>query len=183
MQLRKLTTRYIVEEDRFRVSAEADGSTINLWLTQRLILDLIPHLLRWLDAHTPEQPPRQAEASEPAEDSAGHPEADSGGGLTPQVTSQLVSQIRPAVASVDAGKARRSVLVKTIHFQPRDGVLRLVFPLPDEEAELLLQPEHLRIWLGAFYTGWQQARWPDIWPDWMKQAHRIRQQYPARTMH
>jgi len=182
MQLSKLTTRYVAEEDRFLVSAESDRGNINLWLTQRLTLDLIPHLLRWLDARTPEQPepaPAEAEKAEKHQ----HQPAAAQGGLPPQVASQLVSQTRPAVSRVDADRARLNILVKTIHFQPRDGVLRLVFPLQDEEATLLLEPEHLRIWLASFYRGWQQARWPDIWPEWMKQAHKIRHQYPVSTMH
>jgi len=182
MQLSKLTTRYVVEEDRFLVSAESDRGNINLWLTQRLILSLLPHLMNWLDANTPQQPDQTETAA------AQHPpdpkERLSQEGVPPQVASQLVSQTRKAVSRVDAGKANRSVLVATIHVQPRGRILRIVFQLSDnEEAILPLQPEHLRIWLGAFYTGWQQAQWPDIWPDWMKQAHRIRHQYPARTMH
>jgi len=183
MQLRKLTTRYITEEDRFLVSAESNRGNINLWLTQRLLLDLIPHLLRWLDAHSPEEPEQAEEAAEAIEDAAEGQAVDSPDGLSPQVASQLVSQTRPAVARVDAGSARQNILVKTIQFQPRDGVLRLVFPLQDEEAILLLQPEHLRIWLAAFYNGWQQTRWPGIWPEWMKQAYEIRRQYPVSTMH
>jgi len=182
MQLSKLTTRYVAEEDRFLVSAESDKGNINLWLTQRLILSLIPHLLNWLDANT-SQHLDQAERTATAEGSSPPEATKPQEGVPPQVASQLVSQTRRMVSRVDAGKANRSVLVQTLHLQPRGEMLKLVFQLTDEEAILLLQPEHLRIWLGAFYNGWQNARWPDIWPEWMKQAHKIRRQYPVSTMH
>ncbi|MDY6892012.1 MAG: hypothetical protein SVU24_10580 [Pseudomonadota bacterium] len=182
MQLGKLTTRYIAKEDRFLISAETDRGNINLWLTQRLLKSLLPHLLEWLEAQTP--PEQAASASLPAA------EGQNSGAIpaqnltpSPQVASQLVAQTQPPVTQVDAAAASESTLVQTIQFQPRGGTLRLIFELPDEPALLMLQPEHLRIWLGALYTGWQQADWPDLWPDWMKQAQRLRSQHSSALIH
>jgi len=183
MQLRKLTTRYVANEDRFLISAEGDRGHINLWLTQRLIKSLLPHLLEWLGSRTvcDDDGSDQVSASSAANTSDNRSQNSSA--TNPQLASQLVAQTRKAVSQVDASKATQSILVQTIQFQPRDDILRLIFELPNEEAILLLQSEHLRIWLSALYNGWQQANWPDLWPDWMKQAHLARSQYPAPVMH
>lgn len=183
MQLRKLTTRYVANEDRFLISAEGDRGHINLWLTQRLIKSLLPHLLEWLGPRTVSDDARSAQVHAPSAENASDNRVQNSSATTPQLASQLVAQTRKAVSQVDASKATQSILVQTIQLQPRDDILRLIFELPNEEAVLLLQSEHLRIWLGALYNGWQQAGWPDLWPDWMKQAHRVHSQYPAPMMH
>ena len=182
MRLNKLTTRYIAREDRMLVSAESDRGILNLWLTQRLLKGLLPHLLGWLESCSDVEPlsaatDRQSKAHAPNGDPQGTDSA------APHLASQLIAQTRQAPTQVDAGQASRSVLIQTIHFQPRDILLRLVFELPDEDAILDLQSEHLRIWLGVLYAAWQQAAWPDVWPEWMKQANRMRSQYPVSRMH
>ena len=45
MNLGRVTTVYVDVEDRFRLSGEAqDGLVLVLWLTQRLLCRLVPHL-------------------------------------------------------------------------------------------------------------------------------------------
>jgi hypothetical protein len=179
MQLKKLTTRYVAPEDRFLISAESDRGNINLWLTQRLIKSLLPHLLEWSGRHVDKN---QASTTGPNENQA-HQHRDATNAGSPQMVSQLVAQTRKPVVRVDPTKASQTVLVQTVQLQLRDDVLRLIFELPEEPAVLLLQSEHLRIWLGALYDGWQQAEWPDVWPEWMKHANRVRSQYPVGIMH
>ena len=51
--LRRITTEYIEIEDRLRISGEiADAEAVVIWLTQRLLLRLLPLLLQWLDQQT-----------------------------------------------------------------------------------------------------------------------------------
>ena len=48
-QLQRITTEYNEPEDRIRLSGElAQGDTVVLWLTQRLLNRLVPHLTAWL---------------------------------------------------------------------------------------------------------------------------------------
>lgn len=48
--LQRITTEYIDHEDRLRLAGEdAQGQTTVLWLTQRLLNRLIPHLCQWLE--------------------------------------------------------------------------------------------------------------------------------------
>ena len=47
--LQRITTEYIDQEDRIRLTGElAHGATVVLWITQRLLNRLIPHLTAWL---------------------------------------------------------------------------------------------------------------------------------------
>ena len=51
--LERCTTEYAEDEDRLRLSAElANGNTVVLWLTQRLLNRLVPHLVQWLEKQT-----------------------------------------------------------------------------------------------------------------------------------
>lgn len=50
--LQRMTTDYIVQEDRIRVTGEcAGGGVLVLWLTQRLLVRLVPPLCRWLEGN------------------------------------------------------------------------------------------------------------------------------------
>ena len=50
--LQRITTAYDPEQDRMRLDGErADGSTLTLWLTQRLLKHLLPALWQWLERH------------------------------------------------------------------------------------------------------------------------------------
>ena len=45
MDLHRITTEYIDSEDRIRLTGQlASGDTVVLWLTQRLLNRLVPHL-------------------------------------------------------------------------------------------------------------------------------------------
>lgn len=52
-ELQRFTTEYVEIEDRIRLAGEtAPGHTVVLWLTQRLLARLLPHLLQWLEQQT-----------------------------------------------------------------------------------------------------------------------------------
>ena len=51
--LKRLTTEYVDVEDRIRLTGELeDSETVVLWLTQRLLTKLLPHLLDLLQKQT-----------------------------------------------------------------------------------------------------------------------------------
>lgn len=184
MQLKKLTTRYVVDEDRFLISGESEQGVINLWLTQRILKQLLPHVIQWMErkgstrSSGAKAEPAQKVKSRNEEGSSTAPATSLG-----QTSSQLAAQHRQPVAEVRADMAVQESLVRTLQFQPRDNLLCLKFELADEDAVLLLEEEHARIWLGVVYRHWNQAEWPDIWPEWIKQAERLRHTSPVSLMH
>ncbi|WP_010323505.1 hypothetical protein [Marinobacterium stanieri] len=189
MQLTRLTTRYVENEDRFLISADSDVGVVKLWLTQRLLKRLLPHLIEWVgksSESTVQEPSESPVDNQSLQDNTGtdtKQSASASADNDQQAASQMVAQYRKPTPSVDADKAVMSCLVHTLKFQPRDKIVRILFELPDDEAILLLQEEHARIWLDVLYRHWQQAQWPDIWPDWMKQAQHMRLTAPASLMH
>src|SRR5262249_16179396 len=53
IQIRRFTTQYLPVEDRIRVDAtDANENRVAMWLTQRLLLNMIPPLLKWLEKQT-----------------------------------------------------------------------------------------------------------------------------------
>ncbi len=187
MQLTRLTTRYVENEDRFLISADSDVGVVKLWLTQRLLKRLLPHLIEWVGKSSEsivQEPSESPVDNQSLQDNTGTDTKQSASADNDQqAVSQMVAQYRKPTPSVDADKAVMSCLVHTLKFQPRDKIVRILFELPDDEAILLLQEEHARIWLDVLYRHWQQAQWPDIWPDWMKQAQHMRLTAPASLMH
>ena len=52
-ELQRITTEFIDSEDRIRLCGECSPQqTVVLWLTQRMLNRLVPHLLNWLEQQT-----------------------------------------------------------------------------------------------------------------------------------
>ena len=54
INLERITTEYVEVEDRIRLTGESeDNQTIVLWLTQRLLTQIISHLLGLIEKQSP----------------------------------------------------------------------------------------------------------------------------------
>ncbi|HJV43436.1 hypothetical protein [Caulobacter sp.] len=155
-ELQRVTTQYVAAEDRMRLSGEtADGATVVLWLTQRLLNLLAPQLTRWLErqgvADVMDSELAQGFAQEAAEAS-----------LTAEPAVQAVS---PAgawlVESVDIHIGTDGVILT---FKAEDGAV----------ANLTLMTQALRQWLGIVRGQYGVGGWPrDVWPTWMGETHAL----------
>lgn len=151
-ELQRVTTEYVPVEDRIRISGEtADGATIVLWLTQRLLNLLVPRLTGGLerldsasDALLQEFAQQAAEAS-----------------LPPQPAVEATAPVANwRVDSVDILSGAEGA---ALTFRSEDG----------GAARLSMATEHLRQWLGILRRQYGAAGWTDrIWPDWMDEASR-----------
>lgn len=151
-ELQRVTTEYVPVEDRIRISGEtADGATIVLWLTQRLLNLLVPRLTGGLerldsasDALLQEFAQQAAEAS-----------------LPPQPAVEATAPVASwRVDSVDILSGAEGA---ALTFRSEDG----------GAARLSMATEHLRQWLGILRRQYGAAGWTDrIWPDWMDEASR-----------
>lgn len=157
----RITTEYVETEDRLRLAcALRSGDTAVLWLTQRLFLRVLPHLLEWLDKHTPGL----------AEPPATHEQAD----VVRSFSQEAARAAQPAEPPVLPQHASQIWLVHTVELQPRAGELRLVFrPAARDVAagSLALAPQPLRMWLGIVADQFGRAGWPlQAWPAWLRPA-------------
>ena len=174
--LQKFTTEFIPEEDRLRLSCELeDGQHVVLWLTQRLLRRLVPHLCAWLE----KQP---APVAAPASAKAVVIEREQVHQFAQQVAQASLHQQKQAV--VQATHCTVSWVVQTVNLQGRDGRLHLTLQVPDQaDYSVTFTPTSLRQWLGIVCHHFQQAQWPlELWPQWILQPNMASQQAGAAPM-
>lgn len=164
--LQRVTTEYVDTEDRLRLSGELPGGqTQVLWLTQRLIERLVPHLCGWLEQQT----------------AAGAPMD-----LVQEFAQQAAQARLEPQARVQAQAGAQSWLVQAIDLTIGEGAITLLFKPEISGAavsRLTLPAEAMRQWLAIVLAQYQLAQWPlQAWPDWMIGA-RESGPAPASMMH
>lgn len=148
--LQRLTTQYVAEEDRLRVAGEvAQGQTQVLWLTQRLLVRLLPPLLQGIAQQQPQvwQSELVLGFQQDAARAALEPQAPVV--VQPDVSGWLVD----AVDVVSSGQSTQ---------------LRFRVSASADQAEVTFDAQALRQWLGIVHDQFVLAQWPmAVWPEWM----------------
>lgn len=153
LQLQRVTTEYIDVEDRMKMTGELNADrTMVLWLNQRLLLRLLPHLFLWLEKQIGEGIPieiQQSFAQEAAAVDIDHEQSP--------VTSLHDSQ---------------SWLVSSIDITPDTNSFLLCFKGSGaQEVTLPFTAQQLRQWLSILSTLWDAAEWPlTAWPRWLRHS-------------
>jgi len=169
LALQRITTSFDAGEDRIRVCGEwAAGQTLVLWLTQRLLVRLVPHLLGWLE--------QQAVVVD-------GPGADVRAELVQGFAQQAAMASMEPQAPVEARAAQRVWLVQSVDVAATAQGVRLTFKAEDpaQAAGMTLQAQPLRQWLGVLHEQCRQAGWAAapssglMWPTWV--------QSPAKPQH
>ena len=160
--LEKITTKYVEHEDRFSITAEAyDKSTIQIWVSQRLLLRLLPHMFEWLkkseeSAHTSNVISQEL-INEFAQQQAQNE-------LRPQQPVKLKNK------GTDARKiSGNSWLVIKVDIKSSEQVIELTFGCGEKNsAQLLLNKLQARQWLIILHAEWIKSEWAlNIWPVWL----------------
>lgn len=175
-QLQKFTTEFIPEEDRLRLSCVLeDGQQVVLWLTQRLLQRLVPHLCNWLE----KQPIAVAVPASPQALV-----------LQPLLVHQMAQQVAQVALSeqkqtpVQAPSSVWSGVVVRVQLEmhaaqsnpagPAGPPARLQLNLQVSEQarfHIVFASHTLRQWLAIVYRHYQSAQWPlAMWPQWLPGA-------------
>lgn len=178
VELKRVTTQYVVEEDRVRLAGEVDGGVVVvLWLTQRLLNRLVAPVCAWL-----EKLPAVSEVSDAT--SSARPPIDPAQRLKQSFAQEaaraaLVRQ--PPVAAESAGS---EWLVISVDIARGERLLRLTFKGKAGEAiNLTLPREPLRQWLSILFQQYQSAQWPiAAFPLWVRTAPQ-RAPVPPSVLH
>lgn len=154
-ELHRITTAYVDKEDRLRLSGEtATGTTLVLWLTQRLANRLVHHLGQWLNAHS----------SRSDRPTLAHDWAQ-------QFAQQSAAQALPRQAAVPHHNASAERLVHSVDIGTGPDGVTLTFKTESAAAPcatLALAVVPLRQWLGIVQAQYLAADWPlSVWPHWM----------------
>ena len=147
--LERITTEYVELEDRFRLSGEYEnGQIIVLWLTQRLLVRLLPHLFKWLETQ-----------------SAGPIPQD----IVQSLELEAANAERGHEAPVPSAADSLQCLVHSVDISPGSRILSVQFRAsPEMSGQLHLNAQQLRQWLSILHALWKTAEWPSgIWPEWI----------------
>ncbi len=158
--LRRITTEYVEREDRLRLTGEfSSGDTVVLWLTQRLVNRLVPHLIAWLDRQL-------APASARPSVQAAH--QDIVQGFAQQAARAQLGPEPPVRASSTQAGWR----VDAVDVTPSKEAVVLRFRGEAEACgTLTLTAQALRQWLGIVYEQYLRGEWPTaVWPAWMRDS-------------
>lgn len=165
LDLSRLTTEYVVEEDRICLSGESEaGEKALVWLTARMLGVLIPRLVAWLEGQT-----------------AGQPMAD----LRQTMAQEAAMSSHTAQAPVAPASSTSAFLTRSIDIVTAEDAMRLVFKEQETgDAQMVQVPflaTELRQWLGIIMAAYETAGWPlDVWPEWMQETKRVQSQ-PVRV--
>ncbi len=158
IELQRLTTQYDPAEDRIRLSGSAgEGQVLVLWLTQRLINRLVPHLCKGLE--------KRLQSKLGAQKLQAHVQQS----FAQQRARAALQRQAPVQPDADSPQWR----VETIDVKQAPGGVRLLLKGIDEtqEAVIDLPTPALRQWLGILFEHYHRAAWsPQVWPDWMEEA-------------
>lgn len=167
IHLQRITTEYVDTQDRIRLRGEAEeNETIVLWLTQRLLSQVISHLLGLIEKQS---------LTLGSTDSTNPTPASS---LMQGFEQQLAqAELTPEVPVLTTETAQSWLILEVDISLSPEGTLVLVFKretdnaAPQEDAgkaTLTVEAKQLRQWLGIVHAQWQQAGWPlALWPTWM----------------
>lgn len=153
MQIKTITTEYVLDEDRIRLSvADSNDNKRTLWLTRRLSERVIPACLSRLP-HTPGSADEVSSA---------------------QVYAQLEARLykKPA-PNVLPNKDQPELLITQVQMNHSDnGTYTLSFNHPQgESAVLVLSAQEMRQWLEVLKLAFVKGEWRmDIWPAWLTEA-------------
>lgn len=173
-KLQRITSIYSDVEDRFQITGEvSDESTRCLWLTQRLLLRLVPHILEWLNEIARAEGKGDLGQAELMQDFA---QQAAKARLEPQAAVPVPTMPDPNAAiettpgAATAGQQEAIWLVKEVDIsKSTNGILTLTFKHESANGvQLAMAPIELRQWLIILHSQWLQAGWPAaIWPEWV----------------
>jgi hypothetical protein len=164
--LQRITTEYSEAEDRIRLAGEdAQGQTVVLWLTLRLLNRLIPHLCQWLGQQSGNAPLAEVRQEFAQQKARAELEKQPPVRTEPDVQGVLIHSVDLKTANAGMG----------LQFKGVDGNL---------VASLQLQPRALRQWLNIVYDQYLLAGWPTtFWPAWVAEAKPSQTSSRAALLH
>lgn len=158
--VRRFTTEYVVAEDRIRISLEReDDSLAILWLTRRLMIRLVPQIVRVLKTLPQLQGQTVVKTSPRSDNAQRRNQMDALGKLEQQAP----------VLSGDLSDSIDSSLVSGLGVRMARGVMLMDFKVGEEVVQILpFTEDALRQWLGMLHVNFTKAGWKeDIWPNWI----------------
>ena len=150
-KLQRFTTDYDEHEDRIKLTGHCHSDNhVLLWMTQRLLLRLVPVMLERVHKSVEEAPQIQSVMHEFAQQAA---------------RTQM-----PSLPAVQVKEDSQSWLIQSIDVTPTAEGLQLALKGKNNDCAVVkLEGQFLRQWLNILYDISRKAGWPlTMWPDWIQ---------------
>ena len=153
--IQRITTEFDFSEDRFKLDALLNsGSTITIWLTQRLFLRLLDRCFSWL----------QKQNIELLESTA---EVKIHDRLNEFSQASALNELKLEEAVISAESAPNFV-IQELDIKFESDRIILIFKENNDHYGLVFNCQQLRQWLHIVRKKWVNAEWPmSIWPSWI----------------
>ncbi len=146
--LQRITTQYVDSEDRIKLSGITEsGETSIIWLSQRLLLRVLPHCFSWLEKKLTSSAGRDIFHSLELDDA-----------------NSEQAQNSPVLPT----KGCLQCLADSIDLNYGFDILSIQFRANSElYGHIQFNAMQLRQWLNILRALWRLAEWPtDVWPNW-----------------
>ncbi len=174
--LSKVTTLYDPVQDRIKISGQFKNDKVCvIWLTQRMLNRLVPHVTGWLEKQQDDKTPRGDLLNSIQQQRAQNKHAE-------RVEQGLDT-------AVSAEEAEAEWLALSVDIQHPPGGVRVIFKdkakEPEQMAVLELPPLLIRQWLNVLMVNYKKADWPNnAWPEWMQeQIGPVKEQPAPKALH
>jgi len=155
--IRRFTTHYDLAEDRVSLTLEREeGDVLRLWLTRRLLVRMVPELVKVLEKRLVTREGRPARAGETDQR---RDQRSALGGMQPQEPVRAEPGRETPdhlITGVGLRLSRKAIL---LDMKAGETVVQTVpFAIP-----------HIRQWLAVLNQCFRRAGWDeDIWPAWLE---------------
>lgn len=153
--LKKITTEYVQDQDRLSLRGTVnEGEVVVVWLTRRLLRNLLAHLFQWLEGQCEPSVSKQALLE-----------------FSQQLAQSKVQPQAP-VPKPSLEKSNRDGLAISVEVKSSKDFVRLVFKGGDGfSIGLDMSSTLLRQWLDILYREHKKSGWAlDVWPSWIESS-------------
>lgn len=165
-KIRRFTTEYVVPEDRMRLLVETEDDAVRiLWLTRRLMVRMVPELVKYLS----EVAPAIDKQTKGQSGSATAPGLSDNAQRQQQLNALGQMEQQPPVTPQAQDTPTQNCLISSLQVRMGRGGVVVSFLVDETEVQKLPFPqEALRQWMGILHLNFRKAQWTDdVWPAWI----------------
>lgn len=157
-EVKRFTTQYVQAEDRMQILVERKSGDVQvLWLTRRLLNNLVPTLLDKV-------------VTAPADPSVPKPKAEAVQKFTQAAAVGNLKKQKNVQPSAQDSDHHHVPLITSVDITVGSKALELVFKSDGDVTEQSLRFANvpLRQWLSIVHSRYRVAGWSEpFWPDWI----------------
>ena len=158
MKLHKFTTRYCQYQDRLCIDGQAaSGDILSLWLTHRLMRNLLPELIKLIT---------------PVTEGASHSDTLAQWELAHAQANQKVDTPVEVPSHTETESPSTNSLISSVNMSSTAQQVLMTFSTTQSQvATIEFSPDHIRQWVSILYRTWRSTGWTtEVFPTWMQET-------------